>query len=510
MVGEAFIFNEEYLLKNDKKRFILTKRNTHDFFSDLDQSNPAEDITVITHPLIALLFVLFDGSRSVNEVIKEYSNIVGVKDVYINNFVQDILKEVLEKKKGKYFEFADDFFYIPKDIIIRNRKRKQINININTRDFLIPKKDLDLKSLRTYSPLDCILEINFKCSTDCIYCYADRREHNQCSIPIGRLKEIIKEAKYIGMRTFDICGGELFLYDNWETIIKELLENGFKPYISTKIPISQQIIKKMKNAGLKEIQISLDSIKESELKKILGVDGSYLEKMIKTLKCLEKEGFKVFINSQITNLNDVPKNIKDMLDYFLNFNNIRSIKVGAVGNSLYRPPGNYAKISSTLYNIQKIEEIVKKYKERHNHIFINFSGYSTKDKFVDKFVEKEKKYSKRVRCSGNFFAFIILPDGKVTICEELYFHPKFIIGDLKKQSIEEMWNSERALELYRLPKEKIRKESACKTCSQFERCREIKGVCWKEILFAYGYENWDYPDPKCPYAPEPFNRFWLE
>ncbi len=42
------------------------------------------------------------------------------------------------------------------------------------------------------------------------------------------------------------------------------------------------------------------------------------------------------------------------------------------------------------------------------------------------------------RCSANFYAFVILRDGKVTICEELYLHPKFIIGDLKKQSIMEV------------------------------------------------------------------------
>ena len=76
----------------------------------------------------------------------------------------------------------------------------------------------------------------------------------------------------------------------------------------------------------------------------------------------------------------------------------------------------------------------------------------------------------------------------------------------------EIWNSERALELYRLPQEKIRDESACKTCKkeEYENCRQKKGVCWKQILLAYNYENWDYPDPKCPHAPMPFNKFWLE
>jgi radical SAM protein with 4Fe4S-binding SPASM domain len=508
--GEQLIFNEKYLLKSDKKRFILIKRASHDVFLDPNESHPPEDVNAIIHPLIALLFVLFDGRRTAKDIISEYSNILGVNEGHVSNFVKEILKGPVGQNKGKYLKFADDYFYIPRNIIVANDKGIKLEKNIDIKDFLIPKNELDLHSLRNYSPIDCILEINFKCLTDCIYCYADRRKHIQCSIPIERLKEIIREARHIGMRTFDISGGELFLYDKWDILIKELQENDFKPYISTKIPISKQVIKKLKSLGVREIQLSIDSINENQLNKILKVDTGYWEKITQTLKCLEKEGFKLFINSQITNFNDHPEDVKEMIDFFLNFNNIRSIKVGSIGYSLYKPQGNYIDTASNLDTVKKIEEIVNRYKENIKDVSINFSGYATKEKFVDDLNEKEKKYWDRVRCSGNFYAFVILPDGKVTVCEELYFHPKFIIGDLKEQSIEEVWNSESALELYKMPKEKIREESACKSCEKFEKCHQIRGVCWKEILCAYGYENWDYPDPKCPYAPAPYNRFWLE
>lgn len=41
-----------------------------------------------------------------------------------------------------------------------------------------------------------------------------------------------------------------------------------------------------------------------------------------------------------------------------------------------------------------------------------------------------------------------MPDGKVTICEELYWHPHFIIGDLKKQTLKEIWNSQKAKDIF--------------------------------------------------------------
>jgi hypothetical protein len=52
--------------------------------------------------------------------------------------------------------------------------------------------------------------------------------------------------------------------------------------------------------------------------------------------------------------------------------------------------------------------------------------------------------------------------------------------------------------------------SLFKSCEQFEACHKINGVCWKQVIIAYGYDKWDYPDPRCPKAPKPVRRFWLE
>lgn len=508
---DVFVFNEKYFLKNDKKRYLLLKRDIHDSLFP-DEDNPTEDINTIIHPLLALFFTLFNGRRSVKDVVEDYSKLTGIEINFINKFTEKTLNEILSfEGKGKFIKFDNHLFYIPLNIILKSNKLIKDTANeVDFRSFLIPKKDLDLHSFRYYSPLDCIFEVNFLCYTDCVYCYADRRKQMQCSIPIERMKELIKEARDIGMRAFDLCGGELFLYDKWDVLLEELLKNDFNPYISTKIPLSEEVIRKLKNIGVKAIQISMDSINKAELKKIVKVDGNYLDRLIDMIKCLEKEDFEIFINGQISNLNNKPENVKKMLDYLLTFNNIRRIKLGAIGYSFYKPPGNYEKITPSLSSIKNIEEIVNTYKAKYKNVAISFSGYSAKDSYIDEPGNKEKRYSDRAKCSGNFYAFIILPDGKVTICEELYFHPKFIIGDLKTQSIEEVWNSERAIELYQFSKKMIQEDSACKTCERNDQCHHFKGVCWKEIIFAYGGENWNYPDPKCPYAPEPYNRFWLE
>jgi radical SAM protein with 4Fe4S-binding SPASM domain len=78
----------------------------------------------------------------------------------------------------------------------------------------------------------------------------------------------------------------------------------------------------------------------------------------------------------------------------------------------------------------------------------------------------------------------VLPDGRVTICEELYFHPYFIIGDLRQQTLLEVWNSPKALELANLDQASIQ-DGACKNCPDFYPCHGSLGRCVRDVLKAY-------------------------
>ena len=59
----------------------------------------------------------------------------------------------------------------------------------------------------------------------------------------------------------------------------------------------------------------------------------------------------------------------------------------------------------------------------------------------------------RAKCTANLEGFVVLPDGTVTICEELYWNKNFIIGNIARDSIMQIWNSSKALKLSKLGKE---------------------------------------------------------
>lgn len=86
----------------------------------------------------------------------------------------------------------------------------------------------------------------------------------------------------------------------------------------------------------------------------------------------------------------------------------------------------------------------------------------------------------------------------MTICEELYWHPHFIIGSILNNSIQELWQSDKALSLYYVHQSDISEQSACHDCTQFEECRSLKKVCYRDVVQKYGFDKWDFPDAKCP------------
>lgn len=150
---------------------------------------------------------------------------------------------------------------------------------------------------------------------------------------------------------------------------------------------------------------------------------------------------------------------------------------------------------------------IKEYIDELNHpkIHMNLPLMS----FNNSFDEKMIKHNSQSTCSGNLTSLLMLPDGKVLICEQLYWTPFFILDDVTNQSIMEVWNSPKALSLWNITQNEIQEASPCKKCNDFERCRRGCGTCWRMAMQAYGADNYDFPSPNCPYAPPVTKALYL-
>lgn len=495
------IFNPEYRLKNDKTRVVLYYKE-----GEPPIKGSVSNFLDFQHPVFAILLSLFNGDKPFEKVIQEFCYITGMD----RSAILPLASRLVENKDEVRIDFAGHTFFFPKNTLVplKGLVNKQ-PVRYDPQEFLIPNQQLDFTTRRLNSPIDGNFILNNICVTRCVYCYTDQRTPFSCQIPLPRIREIIGEARDIKMRTLSLTGGELFTYKHWREMLKELVDNGFDPFVSTKYPLNPRKVKELKDTGVRRVQLSLDTIDKHEMQRMLRIGKKYHPLILQTLQELDRQGFEIRVNGQITSINQ--DSMKEYFDFLLRFENVRLIRVRPTGYTMYPKGADYKDLRPDREKLKQIRELAEELDKEHGHrTRLLYFDPPDKHAYVNNAQKKHEQFKQRYLCSGNFFAFHILNDGRVTICEELYHHPRFIIGDLMRQSISEVWHSSEALSLFRLSKDKISEQSACKSCGEFDRCHQEKSICWKLVLFAYGNDKWDYPDPRCHLAPQPENEFWQE
>lgn len=483
MKDKKIIFNHNYALKHDLRRtYIYTKSDEN------INAYTSEDWLTKIHPIYAMLFSLASKAIGFNELVKEVSFFFELEEKQAKSLITDFLK----KDTPFYSEFDGVVSQFPKNVLVSADEITDFTY-YTPEDFTFDK--IDISQNRAFiTPMTAVLMPNSDCSTDCIYCYADRRK--QAQMPLEKIEAFIRECKEERIMRLIISGGDIFRHKEWKKIISCIKGNGYDiGLLSTKTPI-----KKEDAAYIKEhngrLQFSLDSADPTILKRLWNVSENYFNKIKQCFHEIEDSGLKFRVATVLTNINSTPKMIEELYRFISQFKSINTWTIRVALKSLYSK-SNFEdlKLSSTAYEAinEKIEQL-----KRISNIEIIWDGIDTKHYFKG---DNGSKSFGGARCSANYSNIMVLPDGKVTICEQLYWNPKYIIGNINVQSIREIWNSPEALNLA-FPKQKaFRPESPCAKCKIFDECYSYPNRCIVDILKGYGEENDDFPDPRCSKAP---------
>jgi radical SAM protein with 4Fe4S-binding SPASM domain len=444
----------------------------------------------ILHPIYAMILCFVDGCP-IKEAVVKASNYLGIGKKEIMNIILPLIEN---KKIIKGYESI-----FPKDFLIEYKSGMERR-KYNPDDFHC--SNLNLKLSRLKAPADIICNITMKCYTDCVYCYADRNGHLNYKMSPDKICNIIDEAYNLGVVSFKLIGGDIFQYKEWEIILEKLKSYGYNPCLSTKYPLKEKDVCKLKEILDDKIplQISLDTLISKNVQSILHVRGEqYKDDIISFIELLEKYEFNYIIHTVLNVYNDSLEDIKSIEDHIINRKFLREWFIDSAKCSMYLPY-DYSYYKPSKENVIKIASYLENLSKSINSFKIHIPKIVKNLNKIDQ-EKKSKIFNSRVSCSGNVSSMYILPDGKVTICEELYWHPHFIIGDLNLNSIEEIWNSPKAHSLFYLNQSDISKDSPCSVCKDFKDCHSYKHVCWRDVILAYGSNNWDFPDPFCPLAP---------
>ena len=482
------VLNPNYFLRHDRKRSLIlsspTKRTEFRYDSNW--------ISVV-HPIYAMVLSFFTKPVNKENAIDIISKFLSSPTMQVETMLQKLVDNP-ERCHIDYLSFSNDF---PRHLLVStDRADFKHPYPAKPEEFLY--KELDLTHTRMFDfPVGIVYVVNNRCITDCIYCYADKRkiEHE---LSLERIRVLVEEMRENKLSSLEISGGDFFVHPHWKELLAIFTENGFTPgLLSTKKYLSENDVEFLASTHI-PIQISLDSLNPATLSHMVGDIKDYSTKIKDTIGLLEKHGVSFQIATVLTNRNGNAGNLDELYEFTSRHSrNLRKWEIRRAFKSLYAKK-NFDSIRLTDDSLTPISEWANEKSKKSD-----FSIEWVPDSEITEtgYAMTGSKDFKGPRCSANITHIVILPDGKVTMCEQLYWNERFIIGDINNTTLKNIWQSDKAYRMTYRPLEDF-KGSRCAACSYFENCFNYPNKCHTAVIKRYGDKHWNYPDPRCRYAPE--------
>ena len=110
-----------------------------------------------------------------------------------------------------------------------------------------------------------------KCNLSCIYCHREGEKVPGDPISAAEIAEILRVAAGFGIRSVKFTGGEPMLRPDLIEIIKSV-PNGMESSLTTNGTLLAGLATDLKQAGLRRVNVSIDSLDPAIYKKITGAD----------------------------------------------------------------------------------------------------------------------------------------------------------------------------------------------------------------------------------------------
>ncbi|WP_026841568.1 radical SAM/SPASM domain-containing protein [Citrifermentans bremense] len=369
---------------------------------------------------------------------------------------------------------------------------------------------------RPAAPLSLNLMFSNECETNCRYCQAQRRYLPENTLlPAKRWKEIIGEAKTLGIEQVTLSGGDPLYRKEALVLIGELIAKDMLFQLPTKCCITEEIADRLVEVGmtnpinqyLREIQLTIDGPDEGSAHKSVHVSKS-----VQSIRNLQARGFNFRVKAVATpvNASRIYPWIKQLAEM-----GVTQITVAAYAKVYHQHNGNLSLSSHDKFSIAQQCQ-----KARFDFPEINLSTIGIGpargaeqcmesasvfqpgpiEISVDIGDESSGKISywkSRMQCAGGRISMTVTPDGKVVLCDTVPQDESFFVGDVSTQSLLEVWNSECLLNFAYPPREKF-KGSACYDCDKLEECQRKAGHCFRDSYFNFG--TIFGPAANCPMA----------
>ncbi|MCG3218693.1 MAG: radical SAM protein [Candidatus Heimdallarchaeota archaeon] len=327
-------------------------------------------------------------------------------------------------------------------------------------------------------PYDCKFKITHRCNADCKMCLhpiklrTDETLHTQ-ELSDYEIRKIIPELAETGCRSIHFSGGEPLLRKKLEVFIKDAAKNGIRSKLTTNgTLLSEKRANNLAKAKLRSVNISLDGPTSEVHDSMRGVKG-FFNKAISGIQAISeaRETYgrpHVRINSVVSHEN--AKTLDQLLEL------AKELKI----DSLHILPVDFSHIDPSLALTDEDYEIVKEVLSNYKHEtrllgdverLIDLLAAPETREFIKK-GEYAFGYYRESPCFAPFVHLFMMPEGKVYTCCIVDRTEANILGNVRKNSIQEIWANDNFKEL-RKKAVKNTLYSVCHSCDHFLEINQI-------------------------------------
>lgn len=345
------------------------------------------------------------------------------------------------------------------------------------------------------APFLIVWDITTRCNLHCKHCYSTAGRPSPRELSTEEVVRVIDDLADAGVATIAFSGGEPLLRPDFFEIVKETRERGVFPAVATNgTLITKEVARKLKEAGVGFVQISLDGASPATHDSFRGVEGAF-ERALEGIRNSVEEGLFVEVSTTVTRLN-----VKELHDIV---NLCKELRVNWFMMFNFVPTGRGRFIIENDLSPVEREEVLRELWDRLRGD-PELPVLSTAPQFARVALQAEGEvrvvpahfYNMTLRgrleglsefvggCGAGRCYAAIEAEGEVQPC---VFFP-LVVGSVREAKFSEIWDTSSVFWDLR-DREKLK--GGCGRC-------EYKYVCGGCRARAYGYFN-DYlaPDPGC-------------
>lgn len=392
----------------------------------------------IIEPWEAFILALCNGKIKFSEIVYLFSETFGVNNPEAHKAVNLVIK-----RYSSYIEISE--------------KPLECSNKFDPFDFIMASKIDEIGIGRRPLDIPWVVSLitSYRCNFNCRYCYLPdfkgitNSESISCTLETCR--KVIEESCSWGVPFIGINGGEPLLFPKWEGLAEQVIAGGSVPLITTNGSlIGKREAERIAEIGIPQMIISLEATDAEMFSSITGTSVRMFSRVINAITFLRENGVKVTIKGVC-----MPENVQvigELIDMLIDLD-VEAIHFSRMERGHPSGPSWHCP-TVTEEDLKNVRSIARQRSESYS---ITITG-------------PRELYDDVFPCGSLHLAIGIMPPGIVGICEKFAGKSEFNIGDVREQTLKEIWYGERANNFRKRCIDPLQVGEQCSSCNNLQNC----------------------------------------